>query len=77
MADKPSILPKDAPIVDRLRVHAARMVHDGVVAVNGHGYATERWERDDLEVLLDTAADEIEHLNRKLKGIAVAARTNI
>jgi hypothetical protein len=55
-----NILPPDAPIVDRLRAHAARMVEDHATCLNGHGYATEKWEREDLERVLDEAADTIE-----------------
>lgn len=63
---KPKLLPVGTPTVDRLRAHAHRMVWDATVAQNGCGYATEAWERDDLEQLLDQAADEIERL-RALK----------
>jgi hypothetical protein len=54
------ILPVTAPLVDRLRAHAARMVEDHATCLNGHGYATEKWEREDLEACLDLAADTIE-----------------
>ena len=54
------ILPSYAPIVDRLRAHAARMVEDHATTHNGHGFATEQWEREDLERILDEAADMIE-----------------
>ena len=60
---KPKLLPVEAPTVDRLRAHAHRMVWDETVAKNGYAYATEAWERDDLEQLLDQAADELEKLN--------------
>ena len=59
------ILSHDAPIVHRLRAHAARMVEDHAITKNGFGFSTERWEREDLERILDEAADKIESMEPK------------
>lgn len=66
MQQRSKILPANAPIVDRLRAHAARLVEDSALLRSGAGYgvSTEPWEREDLERVLDEAADAIESMEQ-------------